>query len=773
LLCSLQAGGAVAFEQLSEDELGAVSGQDGLTVNVSTDVSAEQVRLTLDAGTANEATLRMDGVRMNAVDTLGNVGGMTGMQFDLDVGAAAANAEPYVGFNYQLNRSRLRIDDLRHEGDVGRSYGTMALDAQASIQLRGQGGIFNTNSTNTYLRGELTDAKLFYRQLWHQHPYLVLNNMNALWEIEGGKLAITTDGILMSTDATTSPYINVLFDFDILYKFPWLNGEGTEFLITGNERPLLHFGWLGSLKNAELLWRAGGAWYGTVASGVAGVGAVYDTANMSSGVRLSSRWNFVNNADANALGDPDKEFRWQLGEAARTGSDQTRVNFELSDWATWGSNTYGHNFPLIAMDVINQAQGPGGLCWGFAFDGPTSGACATGSAYSRQFVNLLPGTVSDFDPSAPRTDAKGIGLFVRDGQLQSYSRKVKILERNSAGVVNTRSFNWGLIYTLANIDANMYLYAGGNPSDPGGGSLNRGLIADIMLMSQTFGSSDNPATATVNETYTQGFNWEKGSHFMIADTDMNKNGVTGENRDAMGIGLVSSSFLLLANDTRIWIKPQWNSADYYEGGIDLMSRQARINVKGTFGGGVIPPYGGAGQEVVRGGFINLNVEGLVNFRMSPASPTATDGLNYLGYSGAIRFMNTNIADFSENTAGTSADDGSFLSISEPSNANADFRLANVQGDLAIVGGKIDMRASTEDGDSRPKMVIANTLQFGSTAATRMSDAVVGSSLPAIPSGSAAGQPFDVGRVEFGNLPLGRIVIPSGQMYTSITLKPQN
>jgi hypothetical protein len=230
---------------------------------------------------------------------------------------------------------------------------------------------------------------------------------------------------------------------------------------------------------------------------------------------------------------------------------------------------------------------------------------------------------------------------------------------------------------------------------------------------------------------------------------------------------------LLADDTRIWIKPQWSSTDYYEGGIDLLSRQARINVKGTFGGGVLPPYGVAGQEIVRGAFINLNLEGLLNFRLSPASPTATDGKNYLAYSAALRLMNTNVANFSESTLATTADDGSFLSISEPSNNSVDFRLADVQGDIAITGGRMDLRGTSEDGDSKPKLVLAQTLLFGSTASARMTDAVTGSTLPALPSGSAAGQPFDIKRVEFGNQALGRIVIPSGQLYSAITLKPQN
>ncbi len=769
----------LAMEALDDSGLSGIDGQSGISMSYvtgATGITAQQLQLIFDQSNSNAATLRMEGISFRAVDAAGNVGGATSLNASLDIGSNAT--QPAVDFQLQLNRSRLRVDDLRHEGDVTRSYGTMALDASGALRITNLGGIFNSTASNSYLRGELTDAKLFYRQLWHQHPYLVLNSLNALWEIPAGSVGLTSQGIRMTTDGTSSSLINVALDFDILYKFPFLNAEATEFLITGNERPLMHFGWLGSLRNAELIWRAGGGWSGTVPSGVAGVGDVYNVANKSEGLSFSSRWNFISHAETVSGGGalPDStEFRWQLGEAAGTGADQSRINFELSDWATWGSNTYGHNFPLIAMDVINQAQGPGGLCWGFAYDGPTSGACSTGSSYERLFVNLGPGTVDDDfnSATAARTDGKAIAIIMRDGQLQSYSRKIKLLERNSAGVVTPRSFNWGLIYTLANVDANIYLYPGGNPSDPGGGSLSRGMIADIMLMSQTFGATDNAATGSVNETYTQGFNWEKGSHFMIADTDLDKDNITGEARDAMGIGLVSASFLLLADDTRIWIKPQWNSTDYYEGGIDLLSRQARINVKGTFGGGVLPPYGVAGQEIVRGAFINLNLEGLVNFRLSPASPTATDGKNYLAYSGALRLMNTNVVNFSESNLGTAADDGSFLSISEPSNNSVDFRLADVQGDVAITGGRIDLRGTSEDGDGRPKLVLAQTMQFGSTAAARMTDAVAESALPALPSGAAAGQPFDIKRVEFGNQTLGRIVIPSGQLYTSIALKPQN
>ena len=447
----------------------------------------------------------------------------------------------------------------------------------------------------------------------------------------------------------------------------------------------MHFGWLGSVKNAQLIWQPMGGWTGTqVASGVGGVGTVFDvtgTANQTAGLRVSSRWNFVSKSDAATLGDPTKEFRWQLGEAAGTTADKSRINFELSDWTTWGSNTYGHDFPLIAMDIMNANGGPGGLCWGFAYNGNAAAgsACEASTTYNRQFVNVTPRSINVFDPSGVRTAGTGtaaspLALLVRKGNLQSYSRRITLLERDAAGAVTSRNFNWGLIYTLSNIDANIYLYPGGNPGDT-----SKGIIADIALMIQTFGATDNGST-TANETLTQGFNWDKGFHFMIADTDIDKDGITGEAGDAMGIGFINSNMLLLADDTRIWVKPTTDVNDFYTGGLDLVSPLARLNFKTTFGGGVLPPYGVGGQKVVQGAVINLNMEGLINLRFSPshpdagnsASPYYVNAKNFLGYSGALRLMDTDVANFSESNNGT-IDDGSFLSLAEPNSPSVDVR----------------------------------------------------------------------------------------------------
>lgn len=752
-LLAVAAFPCAAFTPLSEDELQHVHAQDGLVVDLtsaSAGITATQLQWQLDQG-VDEAALRLDGISLMAVDTVGNAGGATQLQSILDVGSNGAG-QPVIALDVAMSRARLRIGDLRHDGYSSRSYGTLRLDSENRFSLHSRGGIFS-DTDDTWLRAEIRDGKMFYEPLWSGHPYLTQNNFNALWEMPAGKLTIDSAGLRLSTVGTVSPLVNILLDFDLLFKFP-VHYPGEAFIVTANDRPLLHFGWMGSLKNVELSLKPGGSWKS------------YDKNTRTQGIWLTSAWDFVSRAEAiNTFGDAGKEYRWQLGEAAAGGADRSRVNFELGDWVTWGGNPHAHDFPLIALDVVNAGQGPGGLCWGRS---QHSASCASGS----QLVDLAIGTVENFNTDVNRTGDKAITMLVREGNLMAFSRKVRLLETSATGVTTEpASYNWGLIYTLANVDANVYLYAGGSEGDVGGGSRDRGIMADIMLMSQTFANGCNTAISNCS----QGSNWNRGSHLMIADTDINKNNITGEVRDAMGIGLVNSSFLLLANDTRLWLKQAWDvNGDPWLGGVDMLSPRARINIKATFGGGILPPFDPVlGQELVEISHVNINIEGLVNHRLSPAAASATEGQNFLGFSAAIRLMDTDIANFSESLAADASDDGSFIAVSQPSDPSAEFRLARMTGDIAIVNGIVDLRGSTEDPDGKTKLRIANTVQIGAAAAARMSDAVSGSALPAYGSGSsAAGRQLDIGRVEFNDRPLGRIVIPNAQMYGSFTLKPQ-
>lgn len=766
LLFPFQAG---ALQPMHDGEMASITGRDGIVVDIATGatgITMDELRLDIDAGTTSQASLVMENIALRGVNQSGTVvgGGPAHVTQSLDVGSDGT--DPYLLYQLDISapgtdRARLSLDNLRLGQHPDRSYGSWALDGEGTLKLMAQAGFFNMDGV-TALSGEIRDAIIYHRQLDSSHAnlsYLILDDLRARWEMKHGKLGLTDEGIVMNTlgQALPESIIDVALDFSIFFK-----QGGQDF--TPGGRGLMYFGWLGGLKDVELIWRTGGAWSG-VTAGPGGVGTVYDINNQSGGLNFSSRWDFVSAADAASLGEPDREFRWVLGETTGDASSQARITFELGDWSKWGNNPYSHYFPMIALDTINGAgQGPGGLCWGFAFNGPSSagGACAPSATDDRRFVNLEPGYISSVYGSqlTHNGDAGAVALVVRGGQLQSYSRKVTLLEQDALGNVAKRAFDWGLIYTFANIDANIYLYPGGNPGD-----LDRGLIADLAIMSQTFEEGGN----------FQGFNWDKGSHLMIADTRIDPMQPIGATRNAMGIGLLSTSFLVLADDTRIWLRPyDAGPQDYHSGGLDLFSPRVRFAMNTTFGGGILPDAGGGygvGPRTVLGSLIGVNLEGMANMRLSPSDPNVSGMSNYLGYSWAIRLLDMSDGDGYEGF-GTSPY-GSYISFAEPNRPDVALRLANITGDISLENGRIDIRGSQEDGDNTPKLVIQHDVKLGHAAGPRIHQAAAGATLPGPALGAGmSGQELRIDRIMLGDATLGRIVMPSAQIHASITLQPQ-
>lgn len=795
----LPSSNAFALEAMDDMSLADVSGRDGITVNLQPGASgwsAAAIQMTLDADDTDwathtgprEATLSINNFTLNGVNSDGSVAGAPSASgvFTLDV--ASNGTGPLLAMDlHTTSRLRLRTDSLTipyPATTTGRSFGTFAYDFEGGLELVNR-GVFSMDYGSTYFLGQINGSDLFYRQGDINNDWMALHDFDLMWEIPEGVLGISTEGIVHKSGnpwtaadisggrayaaPVESDLINLALDFE--YIFGTAAGA-EEFQITSDARGAMHFGWLGSVKDAELLWSPNGIWHGTIADANGG-GTIfnpdYKGSELTDGLRLSVQWDYVSlNEAVTNLGDPSKEFRWRLGETADVATaDLSRVNFELGDWTIWGERSAPKPaalyFPLIALDVIKGAgNGPGGLCWGYSLNGTS---CGSASGYDAQYVNLEPGNVgSTYGASlASAGDAGAMAIVVRDGQLQAYSRKVRFLERDGAGAVTATEFDWGLIYALANIDANFYLYPGGS-----GNSISDGVIADIAVTSQTFAES-NDASTSYDDTFAQGFNWDHGTHLMLADTTAN-----------MGIGFMSGSFALLANDTRIWVKSRVGD-DYYTAGLDLFSPQARFAYTATFGGGLLPghaDYGvGAKPQTVRGLLLDLNLEGVANVRFSPshpdsevAGPNFVGARNFLGYSGAFRLQDTNIADFSGDTSGGVGDYGSYLSFAEPGRPDVVWRWANISGDLAFTNGMIDVRGSGEDGDGKPKLKISNNVLIGAAAAGRLTEAVAGTTNAL--QGIAAGQALEINRIMLGNGNLGRIVVPSAQIYASITLQPQ-
>lgn len=765
---------AAAMQALDDLALSGVAGQDGISIAVDAPqqgITANAVQWKPDA-----STLSLNDVAITGVGADGAMAGADAASATLTIDVGADAGTPLLALDFSTNtRLRLRTDSLTIPSAFNkRSLGTWAFDFEGGVQLINS-GIFNAGYGKAYMLGEIKGADLFYRQGDDTRPWMLMHDLNLKWNIPSGVLGIENDGVVHRTGTPGSP--GALKESDLIrlaMDFEMVTGSkvgSEEFRVTSDARGLMFFGWLGAIRDVELKWSSGGVWQGATDGKFDPYGA---NAVTTEGLRFSSQWDYINLDDiaANSFLTADDEFRWRLGETADVASaNKSRINFELGDWVMWGTRTARkpspHYFPLIALDVIDGAgQGPGGLCWGH---GPNyvdnAGSCGTGG----QFVNVQPGRIGDYYGFSHTGDSGGLAVLVRDGQLQAYSRKLRLLERNAAGVQRTdidpnrpgqvgREFNWGLIYSLANVDANIYLYPGGSGHDN-----NYGVIADLLVVSQTLDAA--------NEV--QARNWDHGTHLMIADTDAN-----------MGIGFISSSFVVAGNDTRVWVKPRVGG-DYYSGGLDFFSPEARFNYRATFGGGLLPGHAGYGvssrAQTVLGADIDLNLEGLVNMRFSPSDPNEANNpggaRNYLGFSGALR-LGSNFGDgmlgATTNLANCGSDGqsacGSYLSLAEPSQPDAAFRLANITGDIAFTEGRVDIVGTGEiTNNPEPKMVIANNIKLGYAAGPRLGEVL--DSVPGIPND--AGQPVLIDSIMLGTANLGRIIIPSAQMYSSITLEPQS
>ena len=720
---------ALAMESMDDGQLSTVQAQDGLSVEWSgTMATADRLEWRTDTGTINESRFYLQDLELQGVDNVGNVGGDFTIGTSLDVGSVSPTGAPSTGVTLSLSNMRLSTEAFKVglDNNETRSYGRFALDGNGQLSYVNLGGFLNSAGNGASMQAALSDSRFFYQQRQND-PFLLFNNLEARWNFVNGNL-----GIIAAAD---DPYgmgaglIHKADRIDLRLEADWQYDRGANgFVVNNDELSLLRFGWSGGVSDVDLIWRGRGIWDGN------------DWGNPSDGLTMSARWNYINSDDtANGA----EHFRWVLGEVGGG------VQIELSDWSAFAGNPYGMDFPLVALDSLNGNQIPGGLCFGGSNAGPGSVGSACGLA-GQQSLDLAPGHIQYFDPDANGTTAgsvtgaDGLAVLVRNGNLLSNSNAVRLVENGTV----TRDFNWGLIYSLANIDGNIYLYPGGNPADN-----NAGLIIDLLIMSQTFNAMDQ-----------QGMNWEQGSHFLIADTEFETDGV--------GIGFLSSNLLIGANDMRFWLKPIDDLAPegLYSGGLDLLSHQARLNFRGTFGGSTLA----ATNESVEGLFFDTNLEGLINLRFSPSDPAvavpAGDPKNFLGYSMAMRLGDLNDPGFQVAGVNTLASgSGSYIALAEPNRRDVEIRLADIRGDIAFTNGVVDLRGVGEiSPGSRPALRIDNDILIGQTAAGRLNDAVSGSSLP----GGAAGQPLVINDVSFSGENLGKIAIPSGHWGATLTLKPQ-
>jgi hypothetical protein len=713
LTCLCMVTSASALEMLSEQDMAGISGRDGLTMALDgAAISALQWRLEADAGTADAGVLRADGLSLTRLPEA--VPSPHWYEMSLDVGSDGV--DPYLAFASRLAHSRFAMQGMGVGSDP-RSFGSWALQGDMEFRLGNRGIFNNAGAADAALYLALNNARFFYQQNWYYHANLTMDNLSFLWDMPQGTVGVDANGLRIAGD------VNYKLEFDWLYKF---HPDQDLTNVTVNDRPMMHTGWYGMLYDAEFRIASGGLWRGTEVAGS------YETGDRSQGLHLDISWNYRKNQ--NDAYNPATDMRWVFGK-----TDGNRMRLEFSDWKNLEDGlgnpvTRGFHFP-ITLDVIpGGGSAPLNLCWG----GDRHGSGCQGS-----LLGLQAGTVSGYNVDVNRSNADSYLLAMRGGNLLSYAGRVLVDPDGS----NPQSFNWGLVYTLPNINANLVLYPGGSESDVAGGSRHQGILADILLMSQS--SRDGNGD----------FIWQEGSHFLIVDSCEVARGCA---RDVnMGVGFVGADFLLAADDTRIWLKNTWAGQGFpnnYQGGIDLFSPRARMQLKGELAivrvpdGGDYIPFAGS----------SLNLEGALNVRLSPPP----DGESYLAYSlGARLGAVTDGAD-----ATLASGQGAFYSIYEPGRPEVAFSLMNIRGDYSLEEGRLSLYSAGEtrpDGSAPdyPELSLSQVLKTSSSAAPRLADAALGTSTFS-----------DAGRVMradifFGNDRLGELVIPGATFKSHISIMP--
>ena len=711
--CLCLAAPALALQPLSEDDLANVSGRDGLTVALDGNaIAATQWRLETDAGTVDAGVLRADGLslaRMSETVPSPHWNAMT-----LDVGEDGGI--PYLSFESRLARSRFSMAGMGVGSDP-RSFGTWALQGDMEFRLRNSGIVNNSNAEHAALYLALNDGQFFYRQNWGYHANLTMDKLSFLWDMPKGIVAIDGNGLRIAGD------VNYGLGFDWLYKF---HPDQDLTTVTVNDRPLMHTSWRGMLYDAEFKVAGGGLWRGTQVAGT------YDTTNRSEGLNLDMSWNYrKNQSDAY---DPANHMKWVFGKAYGN-----RMQLEFSDWKNLEDSSgtpvaRGFEFP-ITLDVIRGGTTAAtDLCWGGTLHG---------SGCQGEMLGMKVGHVAGYDAAVNRANADAYLLAMRDGNLLSYASRVRVDPEGAS----PQDFNWGLVYTLPNINANLALYPGGSESDVGGGSRSQGVMADILLMSQSSRDSSGD------------FIWHEGSHFLIVDTcEIAKCCLRDVN---MGFGIVGADFLLAFDDSRIWLKNTWGGQafpDNYAGGIDIFSPRGRMLLKGELGivrvpdGAEYTPFAGA----------SLNLEGALNVRISPP-PT---GENYLAYSLAARLEPIS----NDANATIASGQGAYFSMYEPGRPEVAFSLLNIRGDYSIEEGRLSIYAAGEtrpDGSAPnyPELAASHTLKTSSSAAARLNDGAIGT--------NAFANSGQIMRADlfFGNDRLGELAIPGATFTSQISIMP--
>jgi hypothetical protein len=689
-----------ALTAMSESEMSAVSGKDGLFLqfeasSADSAISADEIRWTNDAGGANETSLSMRGMELSAP-------GAFPVSIAIDAGGTGtASGNSGVGIEALWDELGFTVDSLQLRDDAGtlipQSGGQIGFFSSGGLTLFNENGLFNTGSTDA--RFDLsfsTDAEpgdFIIRHGPAGSPEFSFGNANLSLSMENCAVNDCTFGIDANGLLFDADLVNLDLNFDLLFKNSptnpdgWDRGNPSDPLDIGGREQLIRLGWTGGMENFTLQINGGS---------IAG----------SEGLQIDTEFDYAN------------DFSLILGQA---GEDSPRAVFK--NFEALGTPTEPEFSLPLTLDTVPGGTNMGNLCFG----NTSLAAC---SGVGEESVSLS-------------TDRTALAAQIRDGHVWVYNTIVEVRDPTAGGDPlliddpdDVREFDWSLGYTFGHFDANIVLYPGYDSNNDGSADAT-GLTSDVIFSISSPGYWDKAQ----NTDPTAGANWAENTHFFIGDTDIDGDG----SGNKFGIGILNADLLWRAENTAIRIAGDSDTAfaafdadpDIPAGGVDFdggfwleSPEGVRYQFRGMFGGGDLDDL----SDLVKVSLtdIRLDTDRFV-FALSPyvGNPGEPEAIGFEG-----------LLDFNANT---------YVSLAEPSNPDADFRVEGITGRVMWRDGKVQLRSQADNGGAQPSLTLANNLLIGDTASG-------GNEL--------------IGTVSFGGESFGRVAIPGGRWYSDITLKPK-
>lgn len=758
----LLAGPAFALQALDNEQLASITGQDGVDITLNTSkLSTEALGVRMNANDNNlRGGLELQNISYTPVDYYGN--DMTGVHtgqltVGVDLGQSASGTPGGVISLDLPNRVRFHSENLKLFGNNGADnesstatsgLGEIAYDASGKLVFSNVGGLFNADGEEFMLFGKLENANMFWRQQSGnaKAPYLVMTDGKTFWHAYKAHVGVERGGLVQRAEL-----IDLGLEYTTRFKQPDPSATDPRMTLciagTTCNTPtdpgigMYRFGWGGTIVDPYLLFAGGGI--------VQNSSGNYD----KEGIHLVAKWNFLSNDGeaSNNIGggfapgvtsinfdstgaDSKKDthhqgFYWFLGNESDPGSNTVPVSIELANWRNLPGAAYGSVMDMRTSVVHAGQGGANALCFG-SRDCVASDGTQDTSKFG-ELVNIAP-------------SATGLGLTLRDSSIRAYSESIRARDDHFPTTVpsGVQDFDWGLINSFSHLDGNIYLY----PKTSSVAGVGSEIVADIVIMGQTLDDDNNGfrhtggSGARLDNNSNRATNFGNGSHMLIADTQAGN-----------GIGMLDMSFLLMAKQTHILMKPmsttrdpigQYNSSNYvgsadateeqaYRGGLDFTSNETRYNLFATFGGLDLSPVGQADAydyypaygeacptgkscpNMLIGGINSWNYEGFFNFRLSPHPASLSNKPNdqYLGYSLAYRATSygVNLANVDSQAAGLigaapagrcespgiCSGLGTYFGTAEPSQQDALVTTGAVTGDMAFVNGKMMITAGEE------------------------------------------------------------------------------